>query len=329
MKPRVLVTTVPFAATDSSPLRMLEAANAELVINPIGRRLREEELAEMIGTVDAMIAGTEPITARVLAAAPRLKLIARVGIGLDNVDLVGARARGIEVTYTPDAPSAAVAELAIALMIDQLRGITSADRSLRAGEWKRFMGRRLSQSTVGIIGVGRIGRLVIGHLTRGFPGVQVLGNDIAPDLAFGAAHGVEWAEKTEIFRRADVISLHVPLTPATNRLIDEAALALMRQDVVLVNTSRGNMIDEGALAGALQGGRVASAAIDVFSIEPYAGPLTALPNCILTCHLGSMSSDCRSRMEIEATREIVRFLKGEPLMSRVPEAEYAIVGGER
>lgn len=322
----VLVTTVPFGEADRAPLDMLDACGVELRINPLGRRLREGELAEMIGDCTAVIAGTEPITARVMSAAPNLGLIARVGIGLDSVDLVEARRRGIQVTYTPDAPSAAVAELTIGLMIDLLRGVASADRSMRRGDWQRVMGRRLAESTVGIIGVGRIGKRLIEHLKGGFPGVRLLANDLSPDVAFGLAHGVEWVDKDTVYRQAEVVSLHLPLTPETRTLIGARELALLRKDAILINTSRGNMIDESDLAAALRDGRIAGAALDVFEREPYAGELTGLENCVLTCHMGSMSRDCRRRMEIEATMEVVRFFSGESLRSVVPDNEYAMAG---
>ncbi|MBL8089807.1 MAG: hypothetical protein KF758_07915 [Anaerolineales bacterium] len=324
VKHRVLITTVPFGEAERYPLDLLESNQIEYMINPIGRRLKEEELIEMIPDFGILIAGTEPITEKVIASAPRLGLIARVGIGLDSVNLIAARERGVQVTYTPDAPSPAVAELAVGQMLALLRGISLSDRNMRNGVWHRFMGRRLSETTVGLIGVGRVGKLVIKHLRGGFPSVRILANDLNPDIEFGKLHNIEWVEKEEIYRSADIISLHLPLTPLTRALITANEINLMKQDVLLVNTSRGNMINEKDLAQALRSQRIAGAAIDVFEREPYAGELGTLENCLLTCHMGSMSADCRSRMEIEATEEAVRFLKGETLKSIVPESEYQI-----
>jgi D-3-phosphoglycerate dehydrogenase / 2-oxoglutarate reductase len=320
---RVLITTVPFGV-QPRPLNLLEGDGIEYVINPIGRRLKEDELAEMIGGFGVMIAGTEPITARVMDAAPHLRLISRVGIGLDSVDLAAARARGIAVSYTPEAPSPAVAELAVGLMLALLRDIPGADRVMRDGVWRRTMGRRLSSTTVGIIGVGRIGKRVIRHLCGGFPGIRVLANDLQPDVGFGSRYGVEWMDKDDIYKSADVITLHLPLTVQTRALITSRELDLMKRDAVLVNTSRGNMINERDLAAALRAGRIGGAAIDVFEREPYSGELATLDRCILTCHMGSMSEDCRARMELEATEEAIRFLRGEALRHLVPESEYAL-----
>lgn len=324
VKRRVLITTVPFGEAHRYPLDLLESNQIEYVINPIGRRLKEEELIEMIPDFGIVIAGTEPITEKVIASAPNLGLIARVGIGLDSVNLSATRVHGVQVTYTPDAPSPAVAELAVGQMLALLRGISFSDRNMRNGVWHRFMGRRLSEITVGLIGVGRVGKLVARHLHGGFSGVRILANDLTPDVEFGKKHNIEWVEKEEIYRSADIISLHLPLTPVTRTLITTHEISLMKKDVLLVNTSRGNMINEKDLAQALRSQRIAGAAIDVFEREPYAGELGTLENCLLTCHMGSMSADCRSRMEIEATEEAVRFLKGEALKSIVPESEYQI-----
>jgi D-3-phosphoglycerate dehydrogenase len=321
-KRRVLITTVPFGEADRAALDLLEADGIEYVINPIGRRLREDELIELIQGFGIVIAGTEPITEKVIASAPHLGLIARVGIGLDNVHLPSARDRGIQVTYTPDAPSAAVAELTIGQMISLLRGLSLADRNMHNGIWHRTMGARLSQVTVGLIGLGRVGRLVARHLSGGFSGVRILANDIAPDLDFGRAHQIEWLEKEQIYREADIISLHLPLTPLTRNLITMREIEMMKKNVLLINTSRGNMINERDLVLSLRAGRIAGAAIDVFEREPYTGELGILENCLLTSHMGSMSQDCRARMEIEATQEAVRFLRGEPLKGIVPESEY-------
>jgi D-3-phosphoglycerate dehydrogenase / 2-oxoglutarate reductase len=321
---RAIVSTVPFAAIDPAPLRILDAAGIEVVINPIGRRLKADEVADVISGFDVLIAGTETITAEAIAANPGLKAICRVGIGLDGVDLLAARRQGVAVTYTPDGPSPAVAELTIGLMLDLLRGIGRADRALRAGRWTRHSGRRLAEMTVGVIGCGRIGHRVIGHLLGGFPGVHVLAHDILGPLTFPGGDVAEWVDLADLLRRADVISVHVPLTAATRNLIGTGELAMMRSDAVLINTARGGVIDECALAAALDGGKIAGAAIDVFDDEPYSGPLARCEAAILTCHMGSMTLDCRLRMEVEAAEEAARLARGEPFRSPVPEAEYAL-----
>jgi D-3-phosphoglycerate dehydrogenase len=319
---RVLVTTVPFCEEDAAPLRALESAGVSVVINPHGRRLRAEELAELVEPFHCLVAGTEPITADVMARAPNLRLIARVGIGVDNVDLGEARRRGIHVTYTPEAPAPAVAELTVGLMLSTLRHIARADRSLRNGVWHRFMGRRLAGATVGVVGVGRIGRRVLRHLAGAFPDTRLLAHDLRPDETLGAAQGVHWTSPEELLSSSDVVTFHVPLTPRTRDWVTEATIARMKPSAVLINTSRGGIVRESDLADALRRGRLAAAAVDVFDREPYAGELVSVENCLLTCHMGSMTADCRSQMEREAVEEVERFLSGRPLRQAVPDHEY-------
>lgn len=310
---------MPFGERNPAPLDLLRQAGVRVLMNPMGRRLTEGELADLIGETDVLIAGTEPITGQVLAAAPRLRLISRVGIGLDSVDLLAARARGIAVAYTPDAPSPAVAELTVGLMLTLLRGIHRANQRVHGGQWQRIMGRRLAETTVGIIGVGRIGRLVAG-LVAPFGG-RIVAHDIAPDLSIDH---VEWTDKTALLERADIVTLHVPLTGRTIGLVGAAELGRMKPQAFLINTSRGGVVDESALAAALRAGTIAGAAVDVFSREPYAGELCGLDNCLMTCHMGSMSEDCRFRMEHEAVLNAIRFLRGETLEQLVPESEYVL-----
>lgn len=320
---KVLITTVPFGDKNRQPLDQLQAAGIEYLINPIGRKLKEDELAEMISDFDVLIAGTEPITEKVMNRAPRLKLISRVGIGLDSVDLLAAERRGIQVSYTPDAPAPAVAELTIGLMLSLLRSVHVANAQMHRGEWHRYFGRRMSEVTIGIIGTGRIGGRVLQHLTA-FGSPRVLVNDLASDHMVAPGPKLEWVDKEVIYREADMISLHVPLTVHTKNMIRSEQIATMKSDALLINTSRGGIINEADLAEALRNGRIGGAAIDVFDHEPYSGELTSLDRCLLTSHMGSMSVDCRTRMEIEATEEAVRFLTGQALSGLVPPEEYDV-----
>lgn len=320
---KVLITTVPFGDKNRLPIELLEAAGIEYLINPIGRKLKEAELAEMVTDFDVLIAGTEPITDMVMSRASRLKLISRVGIGLDSVDLLAAERRGIRVSYTPDAPAPAVAELTIGLMLSLLRSVHTANTQMHRGEWHRYFGRRLSEVTIGIIGAGRIGGGVLRRLA-GFGASRVLVNDICPNLQVAPELKIEWVGKEEIYREADLISLHLPLTAQTKNMIRREHLLQMKSDAMVINTSRGGIINEQDLADVLNAGQLSGAAIDVFEQEPYAGPLARIDRCLLTSHMGSMSVDCRTRMEIEATEEAVRFLTGKPLQGLVPPAEYDV-----
>jgi D-3-phosphoglycerate dehydrogenase len=317
---RVLVTTHPFGEIDRDPIELLETEGIPFTPNPFQRRLREEELADMIEPYEALIAGTEPITEAVLSKAINLRLIARVGIGLDSVALRAARSRGIAVTYTPSAPSPAVAELAMAQMLALLRKTQSVNREIRDGAWHRRIGRRLGLMTVGIIGVGRIGKLIIGHLRNWSP--RILANDLIRDSEFSKHSGCVWTDVDTIYRDADIISLHVPLTARTRRMIGKRELDMMKPDAILINTARGELVDEAALADTLRSRPAFSAALDVFEEEPYTGELATLDNCILSAHMGSATRDCRLRMELEAAQEVVRYFRNEPFAIPVPEEEY-------
>lgn len=320
---KVLITTVPFAERNRLPVELLASAGIEHVINPLGRKLKEDELAELARGCAALIAGTEPITAAVMDRAPSLRLISRVGIGLDNVDLLAAEQRGIAVAYTPDAPAPAVAELTIGLMLSLLRSVHVANLQMHHGKWTRVFGRRIAEITLGVIGTGRIGARVLRRIVP-FGTPRVLANDLAPDTKLVPELKLEWVGKEDIYRNADLISIHVPLTSQTKNMVRREQLLMMKADALLINTSRGGIVNESDLAEVMRAGHLGGAALDVFEREPYQGELAGIERCLLTCHMGSMSVDCRTRMEIEATEEVVRFFAGEPLRSAVPAQEYDV-----
>jgi D-3-phosphoglycerate dehydrogenase len=320
---KLLITTVPFGDKNCLPIELLEAAGVEYVINPLGRKLKEEELAEMVADFDVLIAGTEVITEVIMAKARKLKFISRVGIGLDNVDLLAAERLGIKVSYTPDAPAPAVAELTIGLILALLRSVHISNAQMHRNEWQRHIGRRIPEVTIGIIGAGRIGGRVLRRL-QSFGSPRILVNDIRPDNNIAPELKLEWVGKEDIYRHADLISLHIPLTKQTKNMISRKELMMMKPDAMVINTSRGGIINETDLEDTLISGHLSGAAIDVFDQEPYPGGLAKIERCLLTSHMGSMSIDCRSRMEIEATEEAIRFITGQPLKSPVPRDEYQI-----
>jgi D-3-phosphoglycerate dehydrogenase len=319
--PKAFISTIPFADKNSLPIELLDGAGIDYVINPTGRKLKEDELADLIHDFDILIAGTEPITEKVIKQAKKLKLISRVGIGLDSVDLIAAEKQGIQVSYTPDAPAPAVAELTIGMMLILLRSIHLANNNMHRGEWHRYFGRRIPEITIGIIGVGRIGGRVLRRLAA-FGSPRVLVNDINPKYNVADKLKLEWVDKETIYSEADLISLHVPLTSQTKNMIRYEHLIKMKPDAMIINTSRGGIINEQDLATVLQEGHLSGAAIDVFDEEPYKGVLSSIERCLLTSHMGSMSLDCRTKMEIEATEEAVRFVMGIPLQNPVPSEEY-------
>jgi D-3-phosphoglycerate dehydrogenase len=320
---KALITTVPFGTQNNLPLKLLEDAGIEYLINPLDKKLTESELVNMISDFDIIIAGTEIISKKVMDMGINLKMISRVGIGLDGVDLISARDRDIIVSYTPDAPAPAVSELTIGMMLTLLRSVHVSNMQMHQGEWKRFFGRRLSECVVGIIGVGRIGRGVIEHLS-GFNLKTILLNDIKSSDEYDGCDNIKWVDKETIYKEADIITLHIPLTVKTKGMVRSSHLKSMKHDAIIINTARGGIINEDDLYAVMQEGHLSAAAIDVFNQEPYDGKLIEIERCLLTAHMGSMSIDCRTEMEIKATEEAVRFVKKEELKSKVPESEYFV-----
>jgi D-3-phosphoglycerate dehydrogenase / 2-oxoglutarate reductase len=320
---KVLITTTPFGDKNRLPLELLENNGIEYLINPLKKKLTEDQLSDMVSDFDAIIAGTEPITKKVMENAGNLKHISRVGIGLDSVDLLEAQERGIKVSYTPDAPAPAVAELTIGLILCLLRSVHVSNTQMHKGNWYRYFGRRLEEVTIGVIGIGRIGSRVLKKL-NGLCTSKILVNDIVLNHELDSEFNYEFVSKEEIYNVADVISLHIPLTGLTKNMIRKEQLLNMKDDAVIINTSRGGIINEADLFDVMLSGHLNGAAIDVFDIEPYDGSLKEIERCLLTAHMGSMSIDCRANMEIEATEETVRFLVGQTLESEVPQEEYTL-----
>lgn len=314
-RPLVAVGTWPFAQRDPAPRELLRPL-AELRENPHGRKLTAPELRAHLAGAVAVVAGTEPYDAALLDALPELRLIARTGVGLDSIDLDACRARGVQVAWTPEAPADSVAELTIGLIVSLARQVPQADRLLRAGGWERRTGWLIGARSVGIVGLGRIGTRVA-RLLRPF-GCRLLGCDIDPAARARARDlGVEPLPLDELLAGSDVVTLHVPLTPDTRGFLDARRLGRMRPGALLVNTARGEVLDEQALLAGLESGRPAGAALDVFHEEPYRGPLAAREDVLLTCHMGSCSDVGRRAMELGAAQAVAAFLRGEPLPERV------------
>jgi len=271
--------------------------------NTLGRRLTEEEISEQLSSgYVGLIAGLEPLTANVLIKAKGLRVIARVGTGLDSVDLTVAKRLGISVLNTPDATTDAVAELTIGHMLSSLRGITMTDRRIRSGEWSPYMGNLLKGKTVGIVGFGRIGHRV-GQLVEAF-GAAILIHDSRESLVSDP----RWRDLESLCAGSDIVSLHTPLVEATQHLIGAKELSAMRCGAIILNVARGGLIDEHALAAALREGRI-RAALDCFTNEPYQGELRTLDNVTMTAHMGSYASETRAVMEVEAASNLVAELQ--------------------
>ena len=310
---KVLITTVPFGNSNPIPLEMLEEAGIEYLINPLGRKLNEKELALMVSDFDVIIAGTEEITDAVMENANKLKLISRVGIGLDSVDLLAAERRGIKVSYTPDAPAPAVAELTVGLMLTMLRSVHVSNLQMHDGHWNRYFGRRISEVTIGVIGLGRIGTSVLHHL-RGFGTPKLLLNDTMPNHEIDRQFKVEWVTKEEIYKQADVITLHLPLTKQTKNMVRKEHLKMMKPDAILINCARGGLVDEKALTIALKNGHLFGAGLDTFSTEPpINNSLLLLDNIVLSPHCAGATLDNFQSIANRTISNCTAFITNKPL----------------
>lgn len=317
-----MVSPEQWGDVDPRSRTMLEEAGIEFVRNTQRRLLVESEMKELIKGCNVAISGAEPMTAAVMDEAPDLKFVARCAVGLDSIDLMAARERGIGVSYVPGANAQAVAELTISHILTLIRGVQRGDALLRKGEWFRVMGRNLDELTIGIIGVGKIGKRVARHLSAF--GARIIANDLAPDEDFGAPLRIDWVSKDRLFKDADVVCLHVPKAPSTLNLVGREQFAMMKDSAFLINTARGGLIDEAALADALRAGKIAGAGLDVFGEEPYRGELAGLENVLLTCHMGANTRSSRARMEIQAAECLIAYLRGEPVPNLVPDSEYEL-----
>ncbi|MGH2403940.1 MAG: phosphoglycerate dehydrogenase [bacterium] len=309
-RPRVLVTAPGFGRTGDDALHMLRQAGCEVVVHTTETTLTEGDILPLVENVDAIMAGAEPITARVIAAAPRLKIVARRGVGYDAVDLLTATARGVVVTITVGVLSEAVADHTFGLLLAVARQIPEFHRKVKAGVWDRTPTLDVFGKTLGIVGFGAIGRAVA-RRGAGF-GMRLLAHDALPDASAAAALGVTLSSLDVVLEDSDFVTLHVPLDPATRGLIDEAALRRMKPTAILINTSRGDVIDEPALLRALREGKIAGAGLDVFHDEPLRDrSLADLPNVVATPHVASHTRGTQARVECAAAEAIITVLKGE------------------
>ena len=305
-----LVTWVGFDPDDQRTGRRLREAGLDLRLAPKRGSRTSQELAALLDGVVAAVVSTDPFDRPALEGARDLRVVARVGVGTDSIDLEAATRAGVVVTVTPGANQETAADHTLALILGALRRLVEHDGSVRRGEWRRggdLTGWDLHDTTVGLIGYGGIGRAVARRL-RAFE-AHVLVADPALDAA--PDPGVELTTLPALLRRADVVSLHLPLTEASAGLIDAAALAAMRPGAVLVNTSRGGIVDEPALVDALRSRRLRGAALDVFAEEPAVpAELLAMPNVLLTPHVGGLSVRSIERMTAQATESVLQVLGG-------------------
>lgn len=306
---KVFISTSSFAQYDSLPIRLLVTEGMEVQLNPYKRKLMLDECLDLYKDIDGLVAGTEALTAEVLRSAEKLKVISRCGTGVDSIDREVAAELGIKIFTTPDAPTQAVAELTIGLMLDLLRTISEQSNQLKLGKWKQGMGYLLSGKTLGILGLGRIGKRVV-ELTQPF-NLKYIAWDVSPDRQFASRFNIELTSLGKLLRKADIVTIHLPYTLELEGVIGDRELSLMKQEAFLLNTARGGLVDETALYKALKEGEISGAALDTFEQEPYTGPLRQVDNVILTPHIGSYAREARVEMEVQAAKNLIEGLREE------------------
>ena len=311
MKPRVLVTKRVYPeAIDHLQLHTeVEYHDSAMSYQP------EELLARLEDKVGAISQLTDKFSAEVMDRCPQLKVIANVAVGFDNIDVQAATERKIAVTNTPDVLTNTTADFAFTLLMASARRIAEADRFLRAGQWRQWSidllcGQDIHRRTLGMVGMGRIGQ-AMAHRGRGFEMRLLYHDAIRAPAEVEADLGLEFVPLEQLLRESDFVSLHVPLLPETRKLISTAELKMMKETAILINTSRGPVVDEAALADALTEGIIAGAGLDVFEREPEVEPrLLKLENAVLAPHIASASIDTRRRMSVMSAENVVAALQG-------------------
>ena len=309
---KVLITPRSFPKSGQAAYALLREKGFEVIDNNTGKSLTEEEMIKMCVDVDGLIVGVDPVTRTVMEHAKNLKAISKYGAGLDNVDLEAAKELGIAVDRAAGTNAVSVAEHAVGLFFSLARSVVPTAMSTKNGEWGREQGVELFGKTAGIVGLGNIGKNVA-RMCKGI-GMNILGFDpyLPADDPSIAEYGVKMVSLEELFREADFISLHSPLTDETANMINKDSLATMKKTACIVNTARGGLVNEDDLYEALKNGTIKAVAEDVFSTEPPAkdNKLVALPNFVLTSHIGAFTAEANQKMALKSAENLVRMICG-------------------
>ena len=309
MKPPVVKVTSPSFSKNPVLQGELSKRPLQVTLNTEGKRYEGTALAEYLADADAAIIGLERVDEALLARCPQLRAVAKFGVGLDNVDLAACRKRGIYVGWTPGINRRTVAEVALGFMIGMAHNMFFTTHLLKQGTWHKEGGTEITGKTVGIIGLGHIGKELV-ELLRPFR-CAVLANDILDLSTFARTAGVRLTTKEEIYHTADFVTLHVPLTEATHHLINEQSLSLFRPETCLINTSRGKVVDQDALKQALQAHKLRAAAVDVFELEPPPDlEFLQLPNLVCTPHIAGTPFEAVVALGRSAIEHLDGFFAG-------------------
>lgn len=305
---RVKSTSLDFGKVSQEPLQLLLENDCEFESVLLKGDL-EEEMAEVIRDADVLVVGVQRVTHNILKYANRLKVIGRHGVGIDNIDLRAAGLKGIPVVYAPGANAHSVADLTIGLILTLVRKIPFHNRATKDGEWKRIVGNEIFGKTLGIFGLGQIG-LKVAERARGF-NMRIIAYDIAKNESLAKQFGIIYKSKEDILRESDFITLHLPYSEETISFVSESELKVMKKNSILINTSRGGIVDEKALYHGLKEAWIAGAALDVFEKEPPGkSPLFELDNFVATPHIGGITFEGIAKTGMIIAKDIVAVLKG-------------------
>ena len=309
-QPLIRVTSPSFSKNPIL-IKAMAARPYQVHLNSEGKRLEGAALAEYLADADGAIVGLEKIDEVVLKACPRLRIIAKYGVGLDNLDAPACQRHNVAIGWTAGVNRRSVAEMTLGFMLNMAHNVFPTVALLKKGKWNKEGGIQISGRTVGIIGMGNIGKDLV-EILKPFR-CRILGNDIVDVSAFARENGVTLASKEEIYRTADIVTLHVPFTDQTGHMINANTLSMFRKDAFLINTSRGQVIDQTALKQALQGGKIAGAALDVYEEEPPTDmELLQLPNLVCTPHISGNSFEAVVAMGESAIKHLDAFFKVSP-----------------
>jgi len=315
-KAKVLITPQASFGKFSEAEELLWKNDIEPVFPPYPHPLTENQLLEVIAPFDALIFGLEPLTEKVFEKARNLKVVSKHGVGVDNVDIEAATRRGIVVANAPGSNENAVAELTIAFLFMLARHVVQLHEDLRKKQWGKMVGIELEGKILGVVGTGRIGKRVAKKAMA--LGMRVLGYDLVPDQELASYPQFQYTDLEQLLRASDFVTLHLPLNEKTRKLISLEKLALMKRTAFLINTARGGIVDEKALYEVLKEGRIAGAALDVFSQEPpFDNPILELPNVITTPHIGADTREAVRNMDEVSARNVILVLQGKPPLHSV------------
>jgi len=307
---KILVTPTSFKPAEGGPaLQLLRSFSTDLVFNPLERPLSEDELIPLIAGCEGFIAGVDFVTRKVIENAPALKVISRYGVGVDRVDLAAAKEKGVVVCNTPGVNANAVADLAFGLLLSIARNLTLLDRKTKEGEWPRSTGFELYGKTFGILGLGAVGKAAAKR-AAGFS-MKIIAHDPYINREYAAANGIIPVTFDELLRKADFLSLHLPLLAETRNIISRAKMETMKKGAIIINTARGGLMDESAAYELLKSGHLGGLGIDAFEAEPPGpSPLFTLDNVAVTPHTGAHTAEAINGMAELSVKNLINVLSG-------------------